>query len=63
MRNSRQRRCSAAISPIAAASLRKRLQSSLNLRSAIFGAGPAADDPPTAQRLDGMGFEQRLPDA
>jgi hypothetical protein len=63
MRNSRQRRCSAAISPVAAARLRKRLQSSLNLSSAIFGGRPLADHAVSAQLPDGMGFKQRLPEA
>jgi len=63
MRNSRQRHCSAAIWPIAAVRLRKRLQSSLNLRSAVFGARPAGDDAAPGHGLDGMGFEHGLPDA
>jgi hypothetical protein len=63
MRNSRQRRCSAAILPVAAARVRKRLQSSLNLSSAVFGAGPAADPTAFTRFPDGMGFKQKLPEA
>jgi len=63
MRNSRQRRCSAAISPTLAARLRKRLQSSLNRSSAVPGAAPAADDTASAYAADGIGFKHNLPDA
>jgi hypothetical protein len=63
MRNSRQRRCSAAISPTLAARLRKRLQSSLNRSSAVPGAAPAADHPASACAADGIGFKHKLPDA